>query len=269
MPTLCVATQPFRFEGKPRMGVARAAAPEIRAATDGLILIPNDKLFKSIGSDKVNEAFPAADQALGLSVLSVWHILTRPGYLNAGPSELARITKADQGIACLAWAEGKGRRRAQIAVKQLLEHPLLDGGGALADCRSILVNVVAGDDLTLKELEEVMTPIKAASREQVDMAVGTSTDPEWNSRLLLTLIAARPGGWIGGGAEPRAAATPSETADLPLVENPVLKGGRRGGVQITMQLEPAGRGRFVNTDPTLMDGEDLDIPTYQRRNIKL
>ena len=58
-----------------------------------------------------------------------------------------------------------------------------------------------------------------------------------------------------------------EPADLPLSENPAVAG--RGGVQTTLQLEPAGRGRFAHTDPTLLDGEDLDIPTYQRRGIKL
>jgi cell division protein FtsZ len=264
-PTLCVATQPFAFEGAPRAALARAAVPEIREAADGLILIPNDKLFKSVGADKVTEAFPAADAALGMSVLALWQILTRPGYLNAGPSDLAQVTKPERGIATMAWAEAHGRKRGASAVKQLLTHPMLDGGAALGECRSIMVSIVGGEDLTLKDLADIMAPIKAACHERVVITLGTSIDPEWKARLLLTLIAARPGGW--SGAIEMHPLNAQEPTDLPLTENPAVVS--RGGVQTTLQLEPAGRGRFAHTDPTLLDGEDLDIPTYQRRGIKL
>ena len=32
---------------------------------------------------------------------------------------------------------------------------------------------------------------------------------------------------------------------------------------------PQGRGRFNNAEPTIWNGEDLDIPTFLRRNINL
>ncbi len=36
--------------------------------------------------------------------------------------------------------------------------------------------------------------------------------------------------------------------------------------QEMLQLEPAaGRGRFAKTDPTIVDGEDLDVPTFLRK----
>jgi cell division protein FtsZ len=267
IPTLCFATLPFKFESDGRAELARRTVPEIREATDGLILVPNDKLFKSTGKDTVSDAFPRAEESLGKCVLAVWKLLTSPGYLNATASDLAQVAKPEKGIAGLAWAEGKGRRRGQSAVKQLLAHPMLEDGAALADCKSVLVSVVAGEDLTLKDLGDIMDPIKRACGNQTDVTVGTSIDPEWKSHLLLTLIAARPGGWSGVAA-PRPAPEPAESDEPPpLVENPNPTG--RTGVQTTLQLEPAGRGRFEDTDPTLQDGEDLDIPAYQRRGIKL
>ncbi|MBL7076004.1 MAG: hypothetical protein ISS31_00905 [Kiritimatiellae bacterium] len=269
IPTLCFATLPFGFESKGRAVLARRAVPEIREATDGLILVPNDKLFKSTGKDAVSEAFPKAEAALGTCVLAIWQLLTKPGYLNASASDLAQVAKPERGIASLAWAEGRGRCRGQSAAKQLLAHPMIDGGAILADCKSVLVSIVAGDDLTLKDLGDIMVPIKAACGEETDVTIGTSIDPEWKGRLLLTLIAARPGGW-SGAAPARTVAAPTETTTdefPPLVENP--NPPSRTGVQTTLQLEPAGRGQFEDTDPTLQDGEDLDIPTYQRRGIKL
>ncbi len=267
IPTLCFATLPFAFESDGRTELARRMVPEIREATDGLILVPNDKLFKSTGKDDVSEAFPKAEASLGMCVLAVWKLLTAPGYLNATASDLAQVAKPERGIAGLAWAEGHGRRRGQSAARQLLAHPMLEDGAALADCKSILVSIVAGEDLTLKDLDDIMAPIKAACGRDTDVFVGTSIDPEWKSRLLLTIIAARPGGWSGVAASRPAVEQPESDELPPLVENPTPR--RRAGVQTTLELEPAGRGRFEDTDPTLQDGEDLDIPTYQRRGIKL
>ena len=39
--------------------------------------------------------------------------------------------------------------------------------------------------------------------------------------------------------------------------------------QETLQFEPAARGRFDKSEPTIVEGEDLDVPTYMRRGHKL
>jgi cell division protein FtsZ len=35
-----------------------------------------------------------------------------------------------------------------------------------------------------------------------------------------------------------------------------------------MQLEPINRGRFEKSEPTIIDGQDLDVPTFLRRTLK-
>ena len=39
--------------------------------------------------------------------------------------------------------------------------------------------------------------------------------------------------------------------------------------QEQMELEPVNRGRFEKSEPTIIDGEDLDVPTFLRRNVRL
>jgi cell division protein FtsZ len=39
--------------------------------------------------------------------------------------------------------------------------------------------------------------------------------------------------------------------------------------QEVLQFEPATRGRFEKSEPTIVEGEDLDVPTYLRKNIKV
>ena len=39
--------------------------------------------------------------------------------------------------------------------------------------------------------------------------------------------------------------------------------------QEVLQFEPITRGRFEKSEPTIIEGEDLDVPTYLRKNIKV
>jgi len=39
--------------------------------------------------------------------------------------------------------------------------------------------------------------------------------------------------------------------------------------QEVMQFEPVTRGRFEKSEPTIVEGQDLDIPTYLRKNVRV
>ncbi|MBV8352381.1 MAG: hypothetical protein JOZ21_08940 [Verrucomicrobia bacterium] len=39
--------------------------------------------------------------------------------------------------------------------------------------------------------------------------------------------------------------------------------------QETLQFEPISRGRFEKSEPTIIDGQDLDVPTFLRKNVKV
>ncbi len=39
--------------------------------------------------------------------------------------------------------------------------------------------------------------------------------------------------------------------------------------QETLQFEPVSRGRFEKSEPTIIDGQDLDVPTFLRKNVKV
>jgi cell division protein FtsZ len=39
--------------------------------------------------------------------------------------------------------------------------------------------------------------------------------------------------------------------------------------QETLQFEPVSRGRFEKSEPTIIDGQDLDVPTFLRKSVKV
>jgi cell division protein FtsZ len=36
-----------------------------------------------------------------------------------------------------------------------------------------------------------------------------------------------------------------------------------------MQFEPVTRGRFEKSEPTIEEGQDLDVPTFLRKNARV
>ena len=58
---------------------------------------------------------------------------------------------------------------------------------------------------------------------------------------------------------------PEVQCDAPLNVQPEANVRKKETVQEQMSFEPVSRGRFEKTDPTIVDGEDLDIPTFMRQ----
>ncbi len=91
---------------------------------------------------------------------------------------------------------------------------------------------------------------------------------EASQKITLTRVGS------GGRTRDTHAASPSEAPILPASKAPTIPQEEFSPVsdearqqQDLLQLEPAaGRtGRFAKTDPTIVDGEDLDVPTFLRK----
>jgi len=62
--------------------------------------------------------------------------------------------------------------------------------------------------------------------------------------------------------QPRIVSAATDPAQAPAAS-------RREERQETLQFEPVTRGRFEKSEPTIVDGQDLDVPTFLRRNMKV
>jgi cell division protein FtsZ len=76
---------------------------------------------------------------------------------------------------------------------------------------------------------------------------------------------------VASEATPAAAFVPSapqrKTAPHKEEKAPAEKSAQ--AKQEVLQFEPVTRGRFEKSEPTIVEGEDLDVPTYLRKNIKV
>ena len=67
--------------------------------------------------------------------------------------------------------------------------------------------------------------------------------------------------------EPVVSAPPKKS--VPAKEEKVSAEKSTQAKQEVLQFEPVNRGRFEKSEPTIVEGEDLDVPTYLRKKIKV
>jgi cell division protein FtsZ len=265
---IAMATLPFDFEGAQRMSLARKCLAELQDQADVVIAVPNQALVASSASGvTAAEAFQQADYILGMGVFALWKLLVQRGIMSVDFATLRTVARCSGGVSVFSYAEGRGPARATDAVEGALHSPLVNNGQALAEAESILVSILGGSDLALREIETIMSAIRNFCRQDAHLTVGTTIDPQWQDAVSVTIIASQ--FWR---TEPEPAAEPPpfqlETGDT----EPPSSGKRKKRAKPTqgqLGFDAIGKGIFKDVDPTLLNGEDLDIPTFHRRRVAI
>ncbi len=155
--TVAVVTLPFSSEGKIRMENALQGLEKLKKHTDTLIVIKNDKLLSLAPDLPLNTAFKVCDEVLASSVKGIAELVTKSGLVNVDFADLKTIL-TDGGFAVIGLGEAtldaKHEERSRVAIETALNSPMLDAD--ISSATRALINVVGGDDMTLKEAEFVV-----------------------------------------------------------------------------------------------------------------
>ena len=292
---LVCATLPFSFEGRRRTEQAQEALRSIQQYADAVMCFENDRMGELILPEAgIHEAFSGADQIIGQSVRAIIDLVVRRGLIHLGFDDLLSALRSHDSRCLFGYGESAGGRgRGREALAQALRNPLMDRGSLLGDAAHVLVNIVGGNDLSLAEVQSVMEDLGQHIGEQTQLLFGAAVDPKLDGRIGVTLIsslAARPHG-NGQVAVPAASSSASVSASAPLRTNgqsvsvpiaplPAVEASiplaaasaaaatRPMPAEVSLS-ENAIRGRFDKSEPTIVDGEDLDVPTFMRKNLKV
>ncbi len=187
--TVAVVTMPFPFEGRKRMDYAEKGIQQLSQVVDSLITIPNRKLLSVLGKGvTLLEAFSVANNVLLDAVQGISELITRPGLINVDFADV-RTVMSEMGAAMMGTGVATGENRARLAAEAAIASPLLDDV-SLSGARGVLVNITAGQDLSIAEFEEVGDAIKSFTSEDATVIVGTVIDPNMtDGALRVTLVA--------------------------------------------------------------------------------
>jgi len=186
--TVAVVTRPFPFEGRKRMKIAEEGINELRDAVDSLIIIPNEKLMQVLGKNcSLVNAFSAANDVLKGAVQGIADLITRPGMINVDFADV-RTVMSEMGMAMMGSAVASGDNRAEEAAEAAIRSPLLEDID-LRGASGILVNIAAGEDLSLGEFNEVGSIVEQYADEDATIVVGTVIDPSLGEEIKVTVVA--------------------------------------------------------------------------------
>jgi cell division protein FtsZ len=271
---LAFVTLPFECEGNRREAQAQQSLEQLKSAADGVICLPSQKVFKLIDENtSVCATFRVIGSLLVEGVRGVWQLLARPGLIQVHFADVCALVRDRHAESGFAFVEAGGPGRAREVVEKLLAHPLLEEGRMLAESSAVLVSLTGGKDLTMAEVNRVMEQLtRQCGRAQIIM--GAAIDAAFKNRLCVTVIAAK------ADVASKSGMTRTEThggnaTGLGASRDAVGTRGTRTRkskeklFQPQLPLAIISKGRFDKSEPTLHNGEDLDIPTFLRRGVPL
>ncbi len=205
--TVGVVTKPFSFEAKVRMQNAMAGIEKLKESVDTLIVIPNDKLLEIVDRRvSLKDGLKKADEVLQQAVQGITDLITQSGDINLDFADVSRVMK-NKGIAHIGIGEGKGEDKAQEAIKQAIESPLLET--SISGATDIILNVIG--DISITDAYDAASYVEQMTGDDVNIIWGAREDKENMPDVCrITVIATgiqdlmdtRPQGGAFSGAQP-------------------------------------------------------------------
>ncbi len=183
-----IVTKPFQWEARKRNAVAEAGIEELRKHVDALIVIPNQKLMSVIDKKtSFKEAFQKVDDVLYNATRGIADIISGHGYINVDFADVRTIMKG-MGDALMGIGSATGENRAKEAAENALNSPLLEGI-SIKGAQGVLVNISAGSNLAMYEIDEAIRIIEAAAGEDVNLIQGIVLDETLEDEIRITVVA--------------------------------------------------------------------------------
>jgi len=186
--TVGIVTVPFMFEGRRRNQQASEGLEAMRAAVDTLLIIRNDKLRELFGNQTIRSAFANADQILCTAAKGIAEVITLTGEINVDMNDVNTVMR-DSGRAIMGSGSASGQGRAQKAVSDALESPLLNDSD-ITGANFVLLNITFGtEEILMDEIMEITDHIQEAAGQTAEVIWGYGTDPNLGEDLCVTVIA--------------------------------------------------------------------------------
>ena len=188
--TVGIVTTPFGFEGPRRQKQAEEGINALKPLVDTLLVISNDKLRVQYGNLKMKEAFTKADNVLATAAKCITDVINSRGHIIVDFADVCTVMK-NGGVAILGKAEVEGENRAQRAIEEALNSPLLNDND-IKGAKWILLNInsAEGDhECTMDELETINEYLRSRTGEHSDVIMGMGYDATLDKKLGITLIA--------------------------------------------------------------------------------
>ena len=266
IPTIFIMTTPFTLEGHRKRRNDEDGVRELLPTVDVLLCLPNDLLFSSLPADcPVGDAFEKADIEVARAILGVSEIMRCRNLLSADFSDFTAVMNKRKSVCSIGVGTAgtaDGLNRCHLALEHMLESPLLGGTSQMKEADALFLVMTGGMDLNIGETKMAFEAAAKFINPDSRVIVGANTDPAYNDLVQITAITVK-----FDKKETKEDSRRNESFGFDpspvrtMVNNTApVKGFEQG----ELPLQNISKGIFLNTTPVNYNGEDLDVPTYQR-----
>jgi len=188
--TVGIVTTPFSYEGKKRQLQAEEGISYLKDYVDTLLVISNDKLRHQYGNLKMKEAFSRADNVLATAAKCITDVINSTGQINVDFADVCTVMR-NGGVAILGSAAASGNNRAQQAIEEALNSPLLNDND-IRGAKWILININSSEgehEFTMDEVEIIQHHLISQAGEDTDVILGLGYDAALSDKIGITIIA--------------------------------------------------------------------------------
>lgn len=251
---LCFATMPFSHEGERRMRQANEAAVKLALKCHGLVMVHNDLLLQQVAPDaSLAESFAAADNWVGGALRGLAGAFAPGALVAVDPAALRSILATPGSPTLYAYGVGEGDGAALKAARAAGDCPLAHAPGAIAKVASLFITVAGGPMMGSTEAFEAVAAVRARFGGETSTILCARVEPAFGDRIEVSVLG----------------------ASLPPPKAPIKprKGGKgHDPAQPIFEFateEAMRRGLFGGTPMTFIDGQDVDVPAYIRKAVRL
>jgi len=297
---------PFTFEAG-RKKKAEEAYELMRKYCDAVIPLSNDLLLQ-LGSEEEEtsflDAFSQADEWVSRGIKSICSMLLKTGLINQDFSSLKHTFAERGGRTLFGIGTGSGENNVVDALDDLFLCPLLHGPEFSRRADNLLVHITGGPDLSISKVNRIMESLSERFGCHQNLALGAMIDDSLHQALEICVLGTTSLSNKGYPKPPAAAVSQNsipDPADDPRSNSRDRTEKRHGAVsgkesainphsapvhesklnsargkkklwdqnEFEFLADEEQRGFFDKTERNYYDGEDLDVPTYMRRGIRI
>jgi cell division protein FtsZ len=179
-----VVTMPFELE-RTRIDKAKSGLARLQENADTVVVIDNQKLMELVPDLPLEEAFGVADEVLAGMVKGITETITMPSLINLDYADVRSII-CNGGVALVGLGEASDENRAEEAIKNALNSPLLEVEWTGAT--GALIHITGGPDMSLSEANNVGQIVSSKMSDSSNVIWGARVDPRLSGILRVMLI---------------------------------------------------------------------------------
>jgi len=274
--TVGIVTIPFTNEGKPKRDKAERGIQNMKENVDALIVVSNNKLYDIFPDLDIDEAFSKADDILTTAAKGITEIITKPGKINVDFNDVKRVM-SNSGVAIIGIGKGSGENRAQTAIHEAMNSPLLEDADIFG-AKGVVLYITYGNGIKMRELDLITESIQEQTQTDCEIIWGVCKDDSLDDEIAITLVAT---GFQSGESskERKQVQKLKEEKVVYTLQKEVEAAPIEKKIEPTTEVTPSDLKEtigviecsqsnytsFINekTDETNVDSDDLSIPSLE------